>query len=228
MLSERTQAIVRLALLGAIIAVALLGAWRIGLLNDPARAKVALQNLRQLRHLPFVFVAVYAFTAAIGVPPIVLTLAAGAVFGTRFGIIYSWIGALLGATGGYVLARTVGGNAFRQLLGRYRGKLDDLLHRATIASLFRLRVNPIVPFNAMNFASGMSKVPFRDYLIATALGILPAIVVYAYFADSVIAGATGARERAFLHIAIGGVVIILLSLGPATWRRIVHGNADAE
>ncbi|MGH7637974.1 MAG: TVP38/TMEM64 family protein [Gemmatimonadaceae bacterium] len=222
MISKRAQAIARLTLLAAIVAVALVGVWRIGLLNDPARAKAALQNLRQVRHLPVVFVTVYAFTAAIGVPPMVLTLAAGAVFGTRYGIIYSWIGALLGAIGGYVLARSVGGNAFRHVLGRYRDKLDDLLDRATIASLFRLRVNPIVPFNAMNFASGMAKVSFRDYVIATAFGILPAIIVYAYFADSVIAGATGARERAFLHIAIAGLVIIVLSLGPATWRRLTR------
>lgn len=222
MISQRAQAIARLTLLAAIIAVALIGAWRMGLLNDPARAKVALQNLRQVRHLPVVFVTVYAFTAAIGVPPMVLTLAAGALFGTRYGIMYSWIGALLGAMGGYVLARSVGGNAFRHLLGRYRDKLDDLLDRATMASLFRLRVNPIVPFNAMNFASGMARVSFRDYVIATAFGILPSIIVYAYFADSVIAGATRARERAFLHIAIAGVVIILLSLGPATWRRLTR------
>jgi uncharacterized membrane protein YdjX (TVP38/TMEM64 family) len=221
-MSQRTQAIGRLTLLAALIAVALVGAWRIGLLNDPARAKAALQSLRQVHHLPVIFVAVYAFTASIGVPPMVLTLAAGAVFGTRLGIIYSWIGALLGAIGGYVLAKTLGGNAFRHLLGRHRDKLDDLLDRATIASLFRLRVNPIVPFNAMNFAAGMAKVSFRDYLVATAFGILPAIVVYAYFADSVIAGATGARERAFLHIAIAGVVIILLSLGPGTWRRLTR------
>jgi hypothetical protein len=39
MVSERAQAIARLALLTAIIAAALVGAWRIGLLNDPARAK---------------------------------------------------------------------------------------------------------------------------------------------------------------------------------------------
>ena len=207
---------------------ALVGAWRIGLLNDPARAKAVLQSIRQVRHLPWVFVSVYAITATIGVPPVIMTLAGGAVFGTKLGVAYSWIGALLGALGGYALARSLGGNAIRQLLGRHRDKLDDLLDRTTIASLFRLRVNPIVPFNALNFASGMSKVPVREYVTATAIGILPAVIVYAYFADSVIAGATRERERAFLHIAVAGVVIILLSLGPATWRRIVQGNARAE
>lgn len=220
MVSERAQAIARLALLTAIIAAALIGAWRIGVLHDPARAKATLQAARQMRHVGLWFVVAYAVTATIGVPPLVLTLAGGAVFGTKWGIIYSWVGAFLGALGGYGIARGLGSNAIRQLLGRHNEKLDRMLERATIASLFRLRVNPIVPFNILNFASGVSCVPLRDYLVATAFGILPAIAVYAYFADSLIAGAVGARERAFLHIAIAGVVIILLSFGPATWRKL--------
>jgi uncharacterized membrane protein YdjX (TVP38/TMEM64 family) len=148
-----------------------------------------------------------------------MTLAGGAVFGTKLGILYSWIGALLGAIGGYALARWLGGNAIRQLLGRHSKKLDAVLGRVSFAALFRLRVNPVVPFNVLNFASGLSKVPLKPYVGATSVGVLPAIVVYAYFADAVIAGATGARERAFLHMAIAGVIIILLSFGPSTWRR---------
>jgi uncharacterized membrane protein YdjX (TVP38/TMEM64 family) len=160
-----------------------------------------------------------------GVPPLVLTLAGGAVFGTKLGIVYSWIGAFLGALGGYAVARSLGGKAIRQLLGRHNHRLDRMLERATVGSLFRLRVNPIVPFNVMNFAAGMSRVDPRAYVIATAFGILPAIAVYAYFADSLIAGAVGARERAFLHIAVAGVVIILLSFGPSTWRRLARRQA---
>lgn len=220
MISERTQALVRITLLVGIIVVALLTAWRIGLLDDPARARETLQDARQMRHHAMWFVAAYAVSATVGIPPLVLTLAGGAVYGTKYGIIYSWIGAFLGALGGYALARIMGGNSIRHLLGRHRARLDRVLDNATVMSLFRLRVNPIVPFNVMNFASGMTRVPIPEYGVATAFGILPAIVVYAYFADSIIEGATGARERAFMHIAIAGIVIILLSFGPQTWRRL--------
>jgi uncharacterized membrane protein YdjX (TVP38/TMEM64 family) len=188
-------------------------------LTDAARAKAILYGLRRVRGIPLLFVAVYAFTASLGVPPAVLTLAGGAVFGTKLGVLYSWIGAAAGALGGYAMARWLGGNAIRQLLGRHSQKLDALLGHGTFVAIFRLRVNPVVPYNALNFASGLSKVPLRPYILASLLGVVPAIFVYAYFADAVIAGATGARERAFWHIAIGGIVIILLSFGPSTWRR---------
>jgi uncharacterized membrane protein YdjX (TVP38/TMEM64 family) len=72
----------------------------------------------------------------------------------------------------------------------------------------------------LNFASGLSKVSFRDYFLATIVGVLPATAVYAYFADSVIAGATRARSQAVWHIAIAGIIMILLSYGPALWRRL--------
>ena len=217
---QRKGAIARIVIFASIIAGAVFAAWRIGVLNDPERARDTLRALRQVRSLPVIFVALYTITAALGVPPVIVTLAGGAVFGATLGTLYSWIGALLGAIGGYAIARWLGGNAIRNLLGRHQDKLDKLQDLATFASLFRLRVNPIVPYNVLNFASGLSKVSFRDYVLATAVGVLPATAVYAYFADSVIAGATRARSRALWHIAIAGVVMILLSYGPTLWRRM--------
>lgn len=216
---HKLSAILRLAILAAIVAMAVFAAWRSGLLQDPARAKAAVQGIRQARALPVWFVVIYTLTAAIGIPPAILTLAGGALFGTTFGILYSWIGAVLGAVGGYAVAAGVGGNAVRQVLGRHRDKLDRLLESASFMALLRLRVNPIVPFNVLNFASGLSRVPFRAYFFGTLVGVLPAIAVYAYFADSVVAGATGARERATWHVAIAGVVMLLLTYGPTLWRR---------
>ena len=218
--TQRTRAIARIAIFASVLAIAGVAAWRIGLLNDPARAKAAVHGLRQVRSLPLIFVAVYTLTATLGVPPIIVTLVGGALFGAHLGTLYSWIGAVLGALGGYAIARGLGGNAIRLLLGRHKAKLDRLQNAATIASLFRLRVNPIVPYNVLNFASGVSKVSLRDYFLATVVGVLPATAVYAYFADSVIAGATRARSRALWHIAIAGGIIILLSYGPALWRRV--------
>jgi uncharacterized membrane protein YdjX (TVP38/TMEM64 family) len=215
----RARAVLRLAALSAILSIAIYIAYRAGLLTSAERAKGILYGLRRIPGIPFWFMGVYALTASFGVPPAVMTLAGGAVFGTTLGVLYSWIGAVSGAVGGYSLARWLGGNAIRQLLGRHSEKLHALLGHGTFVAIFRLRVNPVVPFNALNFASGLSKVPLRPYILASLVGVLPAILVYAYFADAVIAGATGARERAFWHIAIAGIVIIALSFGPSTWKR---------
>jgi uncharacterized membrane protein YdjX (TVP38/TMEM64 family) len=217
---RRRPAIVRLAILAGIIGLAIYAAYRTGVLTDAVRARQFLHGLRSLPWLPFWFVSGYALTAAIGIPPVVMTLAGGAVFGWQLGVVYSWMGGFLGALGGYALARWLGGNAIRQLLGRHVEKLDRLTAAPSFLALFRLRVNPIVPFNVLNFAAGLSRVPVRPYVSSTAAGILPATIVYVYFADSVIDGATGARQRALWHIVLASLVIILVSLSPKLLRRM--------
>lgn len=215
-------AVARLAIFAAIIATAVVTASRLGLLSDPSQARTTLLAMRQARSLPLWFVSVYAVTAALGVPPVIMTFVGGAIFGTAFGFLYSWIGGVLGAAGGYALARGLGGPAIRHLLGRHSARLDRLLDDIGFVSLFRLRINPIVPYNLLNFACGVTRVPFTPYSLAAMVGVIPATAVYAYFADSVIAGATRSRERALWHVAIASLVLIVLSYGPAIARRIAR------
>jgi uncharacterized membrane protein YdjX (TVP38/TMEM64 family) len=166
------------------------------------------------------FVLAYVIATVFGVPGTIFTLAGGAIFGIVLGSILNWAGATLGAVGAYTLARRLGSDAVRDLLGRRATTLDTLTSKVGFAPLFRLRLIPVVPFNALNFAAGLVPVPFHAYVLSTALGIVPGTVVYTYFADSLVAGVTGARDRAFVHVAIAGALLIALSFVPALARRV--------
>jgi uncharacterized membrane protein YdjX (TVP38/TMEM64 family) len=230
---SRSAPIVRLAALALILAAAGYGAHRLGVfdLRDPARLAAAIRNVRDVPALPVLFVLAYGVATVVGFPATAFTLAGGAIFGTAVGSLVNWIGATIGAIGAYALARTVGGDAVRRILGRRAARLDALTARAGFAPLFRLRLIPVVPFNALNFAAGLAPVAFRPYALATALGIIPGTVVYTYFADSLISGATGARSRALLHVALAGALLIAISFGPALagWvkRRLSLSRAAA-
>jgi uncharacterized membrane protein YdjX (TVP38/TMEM64 family) len=219
---DRRAGIVRLAVLALILGGAGYGAHRLGILelSDPRRMAEAIRSVREVPALPVLFVVAYALAATIGLPATVFTLAGGAIFGTGLGSVLNWAGATLGASGAYALARAVGGDAVHGILGRHAAKLDSLTQRAGFATVFRLRLIPLVPFNALNFAAGLAPVPFRAYVLSTALGIIPGTVVYTYFADSLIMGATGARDRAFVHVAIAGALLIAVSFAPALARRL--------
>ena len=224
----RRRALVRLAALGLLLAAAAYGAHRLGVLDlrDPERLAEAIRTARDVPALPVLFVLAYALATVVGLPATVFTLAGGAIFGTVLGSLVNWSGATLGALGAYALARRVGGDAVRQLLGRHAAALDTLTARAGFPTLLRLRLIPVVPFNGLNFAAGLAPVPLRPYTLATALGIIPGTIVYTYFADSLIAGATGARDRAFLHVAIAGALLIAVSFAPALVRRMRrHGTS---
>jgi uncharacterized membrane protein YdjX (TVP38/TMEM64 family) len=219
---SRGGAYVRLAVLAAVLAAAGYAAYRLGVfeLRDPQRLGDAIRRARDVPALPVLFVLGYVIATVLGLPGTVFTLAGGAVFGTLLGSLLNWAGATLGALGAYALARRLGSNAVRKLLGRHAGALDALTSRADFVTLFRLRLIPIVPFNALNFAAGLVPARFRAYVLSTALGIIPGTVVYTYFADSLVAGVTGARQRALVHVAIAGALLIAISFVPALARRL--------
>ena len=179
-------------------------------------------TIRDAREVPFaapIFVVAYIAATTIGLPALPLTLAGGAIFGVGAGIALTWLGATLGATGAFLLARALGGDALRRLLGARAGTLDRLLGDGAFLTMLRLRLIPVVPFNALNFGAGLAGVRLTHYMAATAIGILPGTSVYTYFADALLAGADGARQTAFIRVAIAGALLLALSYLPALAKR---------
>lgn len=212
----------KLALLAAIVAAAVLAARWAGFsrFTEVEALAGAVREVRELPFAPLLFVAFYAAIAAFGLPALALTLAGGAIFGLGWGTLLNWLGATLGALGGYLLARSLGRDAVARLLGAHAARLDRLATAHGFGAILRLRLLPIVPFNALNFAAGVAGVPLRAYVLGTALGIVPGTFVYTYFADSLLAGAAGAREQALLRVAVAGALLVLLSFLPAAARRL--------
>lgn len=218
---RRQRATTRLVLLVAILALAWLVADRTGLLAfaDPERLNAAVQAARGVAWAAPAFVVLYAVVASLGLPGTPLTLAGGAIFGTVAGTGLNWLGATLGATGAFLLARSLGGDAVRRLLGRRAAALDLLRGDSAFLTLLRLRLIPVVPFNALNFGAGMAGVRTGAYVWSTALGIVPGTAVYTYFADALLAGAAGARAGAFQQLLIAASLLLFLSFVPALAKR---------
>lgn len=219
--TTRTRGLLRL---GALLAV-LAGAWviadRTGLLAyaDAAKLGEAVRAAREVSWAAPAFVLIYAVVATLGLPGTPLTLAGGAIFGAAFGTAYNWLGATLGATGAFFLARALGGDTLRALLGKRAGALDGLRDSRAFLPLLRLRLIPVVPFNALNFGAGLAGVRPTTYIATTALGIIPGTAIYTYFADALLAGVDGARAQALQQVAIAATLLIALSFVPTLAKR---------
>ena len=210
----------RLALLVALVAGGALVAWRVGLmrLRDPVALARSLRRMHGgVATAPW-FVLAYAAAATLGLPATPFTLAGGALFGVRVGALLNWLGATLGACGAYALGRALGADAAHALLGPRARALDAAVARHGFTGLLRLRLVPLVPFNALNFGSGIAGMRLRDFVAATALGILPALVAYTTLADALLGGAAGARTEALRRAAIGGLLLLAASFLP----RLAH------
>ncbi|MGH7613282.1 MAG: VTT domain-containing protein, partial [Gemmatimonadales bacterium] len=221
-MSPRAHGVLKLAaLIGLLVAAALV------LRASPARDLVTLQGvgrlidgLRAAWWAPLAFVAAYVTACAFAFSGALLTLAGGAVFGFWWGALLNTIGANLGAWAAFGLARLLGREALQGLLGQRLAGLDRVAQQSGFAWLTRLRLIPIVPFNLLNFASGLTALPWRTYAAATALGILPGTLVYTFFADALLAGGREASQQAFVRVVIAGGLLVLLSFVPTVARKL--------
>ncbi|HEY5060269.1 MAG TPA: TVP38/TMEM64 family protein [Gemmatimonadaceae bacterium] len=174
-----------------------------------------------------VFVAVFGVGTSLGIPALPFTVAAGALFGTLLGAALSWTGAMLGAASGYWIARTIGHNVVVRWLKRYKRADAAVAGAADFAGMLRLRLIPMLPLGIANFVGGLARVPFAQYMAATAIGTVPSLVIYAYFADSLLEGIGSGRADAMRSMIIASILLILLSLVPKIFGRNSGATASA-
>jgi uncharacterized membrane protein YdjX (TVP38/TMEM64 family) len=130
---------------------------------------------------PAIFIAGYAVAVVAFVPGSLLTLAAGAIFGLGWGTLYVLIAATLGASLAFLVARYVARGAVEQRLANNPklAAIDRAIGGEGRKIVLLLRLSPAFPFNVLNYALGLTRVRFGDYLIAS-LGMLPGTLLYVY------------------------------------------------
>ena len=207
-------------LLGIVAVIALAGLGRqFGLFLE--RFAVWVDNLGSLG--PFAFIAGYAAATLAFVPGSVLTLAGGAIFGLLNGSIYALTGATLGATLSFLLARYAAREAVeRRLEGNPRFQaIDHAVGQRGLKIVLLLRLSPIFPFNLLNYALGLTKIPLKSYLFAS-IGMLPGTVLYTYSGLIIgdvarLAGGTGPeRDVAYYAVVVLGLLATILVLATIT------------
>lgn len=146
---------------------------------------------------PVAFILGYAVATVAFIPGSLLTLAAGAIFGLGYGTIYTLIGATLGASAAFLVARYVARGAIeRKIADNARfAAIDRAVGREGFKIVALLRLSPIFPFNLLNYSLGLTKVGFLPYLGAS-IAMLPGTLLYVYYgkaAGSLAALAGGAQ-----------------------------------
>lgn len=131
------------------------------------------------------YVLAYALNTISVVPPIAaLSLTAGLAFGTAWGAFYLVIGAMLGTSATFFLSRYFGRGGIEKILkGKFKDLDAKLGDRGFMTILF-FRVIPLMPYEVLNYAAGLSRITFKDYFFATFLGLIPGVVVAAFFGGS--------------------------------------------
>jgi uncharacterized membrane protein YdjX (TVP38/TMEM64 family) len=181
---------------------------------------------------PVVFMVGYAVSVVAFVPASLLTLAAGAIFGVGWGTVYVMIAATVGAAGAFLVARYLARGAIEKRLAD--SSRFDAVDRAVGEQgrriVFLLRLSPVFPFNLLNYALGLTRVGFADYVIAS-VGMLPGTVLYVYLgkiAGDVAAAAGGAAPERGTVETVLLVVGLIATLVVTTFVTRIARRALAE
>ncbi len=209
----------RLLVLGAVLAVATVVAVVVGL-PEPERLRAGVVAAGPAG--PAVFVGLYAAATLAPVPKTVLSAAAGLLFGLVEGVLLVWVAALSGAVIAFALGRALGRGAVERLTGARMARVDALLGRRGLAAVLGLRLVPVLPFTAVNYGAGLTAVRPRDYVIGTALGILPGTVAY------VALGAYGTSPGSWPFVAAVVALVVLAAGGAVGSRRAAARRVRAR
>jgi uncharacterized membrane protein YdjX (TVP38/TMEM64 family) len=131
---------------------------------------------------PIVFILGYAVATVAFIPGSALTLAAGFIFGVLKGTIFTLIGATLGASAAFLVARYVARGAIEHRIAdnpRFVA-IDRAVGREGFKIVALLRLSPVVPFNLLNYSLGLTRVRFFQYFAASA-AMLPGTLLYVYY-----------------------------------------------
>ncbi|MFD0959778.1 TVP38/TMEM64 family protein [Paenibacillus chungangensis] len=105
--------------------------------------------------------------------PLVLIIAANVnIYGFGFGFLYSWIGVTAGAICVFLICRSLGKNVKSRVQRRFpkSEKFFNWIERRGFTPLFLLACFPFTPSVIITVISGLSKVPFHTFLLATMMG----------------------------------------------------------
>ncbi|SDM49947.1 Uncharacterized membrane protein YdjX, TVP38/TMEM64 family, SNARE-associated domain [Streptomyces sp. cf386] len=164
------------------------------------------------------FAVAYGLITVAFVPRPLLNLAAGALFGSEWGIGAALVGTVIGAGIAFGLGRLLGQQALRPLLrGRWLKAADNQFSKHGFRSMLAARLFPGVPFWAANYAAAVSRMGIVPFLLATALGSIPNVAAY------VVAGARASTPTSpvFL-IAVAAIALPALAGAVVAWRKRHH------
>jgi uncharacterized membrane protein YdjX (TVP38/TMEM64 family) len=162
---------------------------------------------------PVVYMLLYAVGPSFLVPGAVMTIAGGLAFGALRGSVYSLLGAEAGALVAFAAGRFLGRSFVQRVVGGRFEKLLAQIGRHGFQIIFYLRLVPLIPYNALNLLAGASPITFRDYFWASAIGMVPGTILFAFLGDALWHPAS---PRFFLALAL---IMVCFAGGELARRR---------
>lgn len=141
-------------------------------------------------------------------PAVLLTVLAGNIFGPIKGFALTIIGLFVSASLAFYLSRSLGKPFVSKITKGKLLKLDDSIETHGFKIMFLMRLSTLFPYDALSYASGLTKMKYKDFILGTILGTAPEMLAYSFLGQSM-------RHPFSKKILIPIVLIIAIAVGGA-------------
>ena len=161
---------------------------------------------------PLIFILIYILATVFFLPGLPLSLLAGVLFGPILGTVWVSIASTVGATLAFLVARYSGRQFIVDKFSKSDLfiKLDQGVKKQGWKMVAITRLVPLFPFNAQNYAYGLTSVPLKTYVFVSFLCMLPGTIAYLFLAGAIIGG-EGDVGKTITYIGIGIGLLVALS-----------------
>ena len=142
-------------------------------------------------------------------PSSMLSIAAGMVFGPIVGFLLNMAGFFISATLAFFLSRFLGKGFVDKLLKGKAVSVNSNLEKNGIKILFFIRFTPVIPFDAISYACGLSKMKYRDFIIGSMLGVFFETLCYGFIGESIF--------QPFSYKFLIPAALVILAIGITTY-----------
>lgn len=120
------------------------------------------------------------------IPTTIFSIAGGILFGPIKGFILNMTGFFFSGTLAFSIARFWGQSKINNILKGRAAKVNTNLERNGFKILFLLRLPPILPYDPLSYTCGLSKIKYRDFILASLLGVIPETICYSIMGKNIL------------------------------------------
>ena len=157
-----------------------------------------------------IYGAIYVAGVILFLPGLALTTLAGVLFGFVKGSLIVIIASNIGVQLAFLIARYIGRDFVTKFIKEdsFVDQMSTKMKNNGFMVMLYMRLLPVFPFNVINYASGLTPIKYKDYAIASLIGMLPGTLVYVYLAAS----AANIKDNPW-GLVISIAVLILFTIG---------------
>jgi len=203
--------VIGIAILSASIAIFFL--WKERVFDDFTVNRIESFLSRFGKFAPLAYIVLLAVAIVISqIPNVPLAIAAGMLFGTFWGGLYTLVGGILGAMACFAIARSLGITFLRKIFGKVPCFSERCKENHLALLIFLSRLIPFFSFDLVSYCAGLTNIKVKTFFVATLFGMIPMTFLFTHMGGLIMV-------HSYVPLLLNGVILIVFLIAPLLVRK---------